>query len=181
MSTENLDDNVSAITESQTSHNLDEPPKQKANEVVTEGDKLRDVGMALAAARRPDQVTIGRLAMVRALLQSPDGTATIDDATSEDELSGGFADGGKWRGTVTRSLVKDGIAKIAGMAKSRRKSRHSGSVAKWELVDRIKAQNYLQKMTTALLPSEAPFQIEVCGDVAAESLGPKVSQGGDSC
>ena len=181
MSTDKLDDNVRAITENQTSHNLNEPLKQRANEVVTEGDKLRDVGMALAAARRPDQVTLGRMAMVRALLESSGGTATIDDATSENELSDGFADGGKWRGTVTRSLVQDGIAKIVGTAKSRRKSRHSGYVAKLELVDRVKAQNYLQKMSTALFPSEPPPQIEFLGDVATESLGPKVSQGGDSC
>ena len=181
MSTEKLDETVGAITENQTALSSDEPPKQQADAVVSEGDKLRDVGMAIAAARRPDQVTLGRLAMVRALLGSADGQATIDDATSEDELSGGFADGGKWRGTVTRSLVQDGIAKIIGTAKSRRKSRHSGYVAKLELVDRDKAQNYLRKMTTAIWPSETPSQIDSFGADAQKSLGPQASEGGDSC
>jgi hypothetical protein len=181
MTTENSDVNSKAITENQTSHNLDEPPKEKANEAVSEGDKLRDVGMALAAARSPDQVTLGRLAMVRTLLQSPDGTATIDDATSEDDLTNGFADGGKWRGTVTRSLVKDGIAKIVGTVKSRRKSRHSGYVAMLKLVDRDEAQNYLRKMTTAMWQIEPPPQGESVGADAINLLGPQASQGGDSC
>lgn len=59
----------------------------ETNPSCSRGDQLRDVGMAIAAARRPDQVTLGRLAMVRAMLASPAGTATIDDATKPYEMS----------------------------------------------------------------------------------------------
>ena len=92
--------------------------------------------MALAAARRPNNVTLGRLALVRALLRAPDGCATIDDATAPAELSEGYPDGGRWRGTVTRSLVADGLAEIVGVARSRRPSRHRGYVARLQLIDR---------------------------------------------
>jgi hypothetical protein len=59
-----------------------------------DGETRRDVGMALAAARRPDRVTLGPVRVVQALLSSPNGTATIDDASTAGELSSGFADGG---------------------------------------------------------------------------------------
>ena len=115
----------------------------------TEGNARRDVGMAFAAARRPDRVTLGRLRMVQALLSSPDGKATIDDATTRDELTSGFADGGKWRGTVTRSLVADGFACIVGTTRSVRPARHRGYVAVLSLTDRTAAAEYVETMTSA--------------------------------
>jgi hypothetical protein len=115
----------------------------------TDGDARRDVGMAFAAARRPDRVTLGRLRMVQALLASPDGKATIDDATSGEELTAGFADGGKWRGTVTRSLVADGYASIVGTTRSVRPARHRGYVAVLSLSDRTAAAEYVRTITAA--------------------------------
>lgn len=115
-----------------------------------EGERLRDIGMSLAAGRRPDRVTLGRLAMVRALLSSPTSTATIDDATTADELASGYADGGRWRGTVTRSLLLDGFAVIDGMTRSKRPSRHRGYVAVLRLTDRQAAIAYLSRMTAAI-------------------------------
>lgn len=53
----------------------------QADDLRAEGERRRDMGMVLAAARRPDGVTLGRLALVKALVDSHDGTATIDDAT----------------------------------------------------------------------------------------------------
>jgi len=38
------------------------------------GERRRDVGLALAVARRPDRVKLGRLAMVRAMLASAHGS-----------------------------------------------------------------------------------------------------------
>ena len=113
------------------------------------GDRLRDFGMAIAAARRPDQVTIGRLAMLRAMLASPAGTATIDDATEPGEMAVRFADGGQWRGTVTRSLVNDGYATIIGTTRSTRPSRHRGYISIIQLVDRSAAQRYIDTMLAA--------------------------------
>jgi hypothetical protein len=115
-----------------------------------EGERLRDIGMALAAGRRPDRVTLGRLAMVKALLLSPTSTATIDDATTTEELASGYADGGRWRGTVTRSLLLDGFAIIDGMTRSKRPSRHRGYVAILRLTDRQAAIAYLSRMTAAI-------------------------------
>lgn len=137
--------------------------KQQAAELVAEGERRRDVGMALAGARRPDRVTLGRLAMVRALLRSPNGIATIDDATGPDELAAGFADGGKWRGTVTRSLLIDGLAEVIGTTRSCRPSRHRGYVARLRLVDRCKAELYLRRMTAAMSANDATPQVESCG------------------
>jgi hypothetical protein len=139
--------------------------ERQAAKLIAEGDERRDVGMALAAARRPDRVTLGRLALVRALLESPDGCGTIDDATTGDELSQGFADGGKWRGTVTRSLVADGLAEFIGTTRSRRPTRHRGYVALLRLANREAAMNYLRRLSAAL--NNATPQAATCG--AAES------------
>lgn len=114
-----------------------------------DGETRRDVGMALAAARRPDRVTLGRVRMVQALLSSPNGTATIDDASTAGELSSGFADGGRWRGSVTRSIVADGIAFVSGTTRSNRPSRHRGYVAVLTLTDRTAAAEYVRQMTAA--------------------------------
>jgi hypothetical protein len=121
-----------------------------------EGDKRRDVGMAFAAARRPDRVTLGRVRMVQALIASPDGKATIDDATTDDELSTGFADGGKWRGTVTKSIVADGLACIVGATRSNRPSRHRGYVSVLSLTDRTAAEKYVQTMIAAFNEATSP-------------------------
>ncbi len=110
--------------------------EQQKGDLAAEGERRRDEGMNLAAARRPDRVALGRWAFLNALLRSPDGTATIDQATPPDELAAGFIDGGQWRGTVTRSLVADGLAEIAGTTRSIRPSRHRGWVAVLRLTDR---------------------------------------------
>jgi len=138
----------------------------EANELaerIADGEHRRDVGMALAAARRPDNVALGRLAMVRALLRSPNGIATIDDATGPDELAAGFIDGGRWRGSVTRTLIADGFAEIVGTTRSRRPSRHRGYVSRLRLTDRTKATDYLRRMTAALSLHDATPQGATCG------------------
>lgn len=128
--------------------------EQASRDLIAEGECRRESGMELAASRRPDRVTFGRWAMVNALLLSPDGTATIDAATPPDELATGFPDGGKWRGSVTRSLVADGLAEIVGTAKSIRPSRHRGYVAVLKLSDRESAKAYIRRLSAALAASE---------------------------
>jgi hypothetical protein len=122
--------------------------------LAAEGERRRDIGMNRAAARRPDRVTLGRLAFVSALLRSPIGVASIDDATGPDDLATGFADGGRWRGTVTRTLIADGLAELIGTTRSIRPSRHRGWVALLRLVDQDKARDYLRRMNAALAAYE---------------------------
>ncbi len=114
----------------------------------TEGEGRRDVGMALAAASKLDKVTAGKVALLRAMLTAPDGTATIDDAT--DDLAAEFRDGGKWRGNVTRSLAIGRLIESVGAVKSDRPSRHRGYVTRWRLADRPKAIAYLASLVRSL-------------------------------
>jgi hypothetical protein len=112
------------------------------------GEQRRDAGMGLAAQARPDRVDTGKVAFLKALLRSPDSTATIDDAT--DNLAAEFRDGGKWRGTVTRSLAASRFIEAVGAVKSSRPSRHRGYVTVWRLVDRQRALAYLASLERSL-------------------------------
>lgn len=154
--------------------------KAQAVDLVADGERRRDVGMALAAARRPDRVTLGRLALVQALIDSLDETATIDDATSPEEMAQGYDDGGRWRGTVTRSLVADGFAEIVGMARSRRPSRHRGYVARLRLTDRPAAVLYLKRMGTALTAYDATPPAGTGGAANSTSTSTTTAQGHQS-
>ena len=123
-------------------------------DLAAEGERRREIGMALAAARRPDRVTLGRWSLLNALLRSPSGTATIDAATTPNELAAGFADGGKWRGAVVLSLLRDGMAEVVGTVRSIRPSRHRGYVAVLRLTDRENALAYVRRMTAAFAARE---------------------------
>jgi len=139
--------------------------RDKQGERIADGERRRDIGMALAAARRPDRVTLGRWAMVNALLRSPSGTATIDAATSPTELAAGFSDGGKWRGAVVLSLLRDGMAEVIGTARSTRPSRHRGYVSILRVKDRAALLAYVQRMTAAF-----QFQDKTTPPVAADGV-----------
>ncbi|MBX3435310.1 MAG: hypothetical protein KF847_18490 [Pirellulales bacterium] len=130
-----------------------------------QGDGLRDAGMGLAAGARPERVTAGKAALLRALLNAPDGTATIDDATAD--LSAEFRDGGKWRGTVTRSLAVLGLIEPVGAEKSDRPSRHRGYVTRWRLRDRQKAVAYLASLVRSL-----DARLTTADDLAAQEKTP---------
>lgn len=151
--------------------------EKQNRDLAAEGERRRDIGMNLAAARRPDRVTLGRLALVSALLRSPDGTATIDAATTPAELAAGFTDGGRWRGTVTRSLVADGLAEITGTTRSVRPSRHRGWVAVLRLVDRGKAADYVRRMTAAFAAYETTAPVAADAVVMADTT--KTTDQGD--
>ncbi|QDS86102.1 hypothetical protein EC9_02600 [Rosistilla ulvae] len=122
---------------------------------IAEGERRRDEGMNRAAARRPDRVTLGRLAMLRALLDSPSGTASLDDATPPDELASHYADGGKWRGQVIRSLIADDFAEHIGYVKTIRPAGHRRPIALLRLIDRQAAVLHLSSMTAAIAVYEA--------------------------
>jgi len=150
--------------------------KQK-RDLAAEGERRRDIGVSLAATRRIDRVAMGRWALVNALLRSPDGTATIDAATSPDELATGFADGGRWRGAVVLSLLRDGLAECTGTTRSIRPSRHRGWVAVLRLTDRQKAADYLRRMTAAFAVYETTPP--VAADGAAMTDTKKTTDQGD--
>jgi hypothetical protein len=134
-------------------------------ERIAEGERLRDIGMALAASRRPDRVTIGRWSLAVALLKSPTSTATIDDATPAGELDAGYVDGGRWRGTVTRSMIADGYAEMVGTTRSVRPSRHRGYIAVLRVKDRAALLSYVERMAAAF-----QFQDETTPPVAADGV-----------
>lgn len=102
-------------------------------------EKRKLIGMEAAALAdgKAAMVDAAKLAMIDALLRSSNGTATIDEAT--DDLWAKFLDGGKWRGTVTRSLAMARIIRKDSVVKSERPSRHGGYVTRWQLIDRQKA------------------------------------------
>jgi len=128
--------------------------EQQKRDLAAEGERRRDIGVSLAATRRIDRVAMGRWSLVNALLRSPDGTGTIDAATSPNELAAGFADGGKWRGAVVLSLLRDGLAECVGATRSIRPSRHRGWVCVLKLTDRQAAADYLRRMTAAFAAYE---------------------------
>lgn len=101
------------------------------------GERHKAAGILLAAGCKEDLIEAGKLAMLDALLASADGVATIDDATAD--LSAQFTDGGRWRGSVTRSLAMRRIIAAESVIKSDRPSRHRGYVTRWRLRDRGEA------------------------------------------
>ncbi len=112
------------------------------------GEAAKLLGMTLAANARHDRVSTGKIALLRALLASADGTATIDDATTD--LAESFGDGGKWRGTVCRTLAMAQLIERVGVEKSERPSRHRGYVTRWQLVDRRRAGLLLTGLVAAM-------------------------------
>jgi hypothetical protein len=122
----------------------------ETKDLIADGEQRKRVGMALAASNKTDRVTLGRLSLLASLLRSNTGSATIDDATGADELRNQFADGGQWRGTVTKSLVSDGFATIEGTTRSLRPSRHRGYVAVLRLADRAGALEHLRTFAEAV-------------------------------
>jgi hypothetical protein len=84
----------------------------------------------------------GEQRFIRALLASPDRTATLTDATPPEYLDRPFPDGGRWRGAVPKRLAGRGIVGQVldangrpAALRSSRKSRHRGILAVWKLID----------------------------------------------
>jgi hypothetical protein len=90
-----------------------------------------------------------QLAMLRALLRSPGGTATICDATPNRAES--FPDGGKWRGPAIAALALAGLMRHDNdAANSRRPSRKSGLVRRWRLIDAAGARQTVKQLRSTI-------------------------------
>jgi hypothetical protein len=120
------------------------PPTTKATPAERHRAKL--------ASAVPNRLRIqaGQLAMIDALLRSPDGEATIDDATAPEDLRLAFPDGGQWRGSVTRDLARHGLIEKVAAAPSERPSRHAGIRYVWRLADRQRAIAFRRRLAIAL-------------------------------
>jgi hypothetical protein len=116
---------------------------------IDAGERLRDEGMELAANANPCQIRQGKIAFITALLEMPGNVGTIDDATNKTSITTAFADGGKWRGSVTRSLAKSGYIEKVDVVESRRVSRHCGHVTRWRLKNPSLARFYAMMLITA--------------------------------
>lgn len=121
-----------------------------------QGERQRDAGMGAAAEAKARRIRAGKIAMLDALLRSPDGTATIDDATPPDDLREAFADGGCWRGSVTLSLAKDGLIEKVAAGPSVRPSRHAGLRHVWRLTDRPTAIVHRGRLMAAVQSALPP-------------------------
>jgi hypothetical protein len=108
------------------------------------GELLKLRGMQLSADKHDGDVAVGQSLFLLALLKSTTGVASIDDATAD--LSVPFADGGKWRGTVVRGLAVAGLIERVDVIRSDRPSRHRGLLTRWRLVDRDKAERWLEAL-----------------------------------
>jgi hypothetical protein len=92
----------------------------------------------------PDDPRIleGERLFLRVLLASPDGTATLAQATPPEYQRKPFPDGGRWRGSIPQRLAGRGIIGhvVAPSGnptahKSPRTARNKGLAAVWRLLD----------------------------------------------
>jgi len=132
---------------------MSNPTPTNRDELCTKGRRRKDRGMAAALVGKCLMVTQGQLAMLDALLRSPNGTASIDDATTD--LTKKFPDCGHWRGSVPKLLAKRGIIERDGYVTSCRPSRHACPVTRWRLIDRAKAGVLAHELRNALAELEA--------------------------
>lgn len=84
------------------------------------------------------KIAKGQFSLLVALLAANDGNGNLDDATAK--LTDKFEDAGKWRGQVPLGLFREGLIEPIGADNSKRRSRHSGLLRRWRLIDRAKAQ-----------------------------------------
>lgn len=121
------------------------------------GDTGKQRGMTLAADAKAEVVAAGQVALLRALLATDDGTATIDDAT--DDLTHQFAGARKWRGQVPSGLSRRRIIEPTGRyRKTLRPSAHSRENKIWRLRNREKAQREIERLTAWLSAVEKESQ-----------------------
>lgn len=97
----------------------------------TEGEVLRDAGIARASYAKQDRIIRLELRFLDALTKA--GTGTLDLA--EDDLQQTCHDGGKWRGSIPMRLARDGLIVATGYKKSTRRARHAGLLTIWAILD----------------------------------------------
>ena len=118
-----------------------------ATEGRERGEKRAERGVRRAAYLHEPQIRRDTLRFLAALLASPNGCATLDDAT--DELRGKHADGGKWRASIPKRLRADGLIVGERVVKSARPARHAGYLTEWRLIDRPGAERRRAELLAA--------------------------------
>jgi hypothetical protein len=128
-----------------------------ADALTAAGQALATEGMSLAAAHGGYDADRFELRFLAALLASPDGTATTDDATSVAELLGKRPRGGRYVGATTNRLA---IVRIIAplrsadgcrvYVKSRRPARHATPISVWRLLDAAAAARRVAELRRQL-------------------------------
>ena len=112
------------------------------------GEKRAERGIKRAAFKHRPEIERGTLKFLDALLASPTGCATLDDAT--DSLREKYLDGGKWRASIPKRLKAAGLIVVEGVVKSARVARHAGYLTEWRLTDRVAAERHRAELLAAL-------------------------------
>ena len=127
-----------------------------ADSLAAAGETLAAEGMALAAAHGGDDADRFELRFLAALLASPDGTATTDDAANLAELVGQRPRGGRYVGATTNRLATEGIIAPLRSAdgtrvyrRSRRPARHATPISVWQLLDAATAARRIAALRAA--------------------------------
>ena len=109
-----------------------------ATEGRERGEKRAERGVRRAAYLHEPQIRRDTLRFLDSLLASPNGCATLDDATAD--MRGKHPDGGRWRASIPKRLRTAGIIVGERVVKSARPARHAGYLTEWRLVDRPAAE-----------------------------------------
>ena len=95
----------------------------------------------------------GERLLLRVMLASPDGVATLADACPTEYRDKPFPDGGKWRGAIPKRLNGRGIIGPVVTAggglsalRSYRKARRCGTGVEWKLHDPDAGRNRLSHL-----------------------------------
>lgn len=114
------------------------------------------VGVHDESAPVPNSLKIakGQLDLLETLIGKADRVATLDDATPD--LLESFDDGGKWRGSITLELFRDGVISQAGAENSKRPSRNRGLLRLWRLTDERKARQAIESLRRFIEAKENP-------------------------
>lgn len=124
---------------------------RKTDTRIETGRELREKGMALSASKQVQQIRRGMVAMLSAMLERDDLTGTADDIAAD--LDRKYEDGGHWVGSVTSNLLNRSLIEFIGYTKSARRSRHSGVLGQYRIVDPHQARGFIASLNTAKSPS----------------------------
>ena len=125
------------------------------------------------------KIAKGQLALLETLFAKSDHTCTLDDATRD--LLELFNDGGKWRGSITLELYRDGVISPCGADNSRRPSRNGGLLHVWTIANIGKARRWIAWLRRWIEAKENPqTAATVGGQVKSKSKAPKRKDSGNA-
>ncbi len=134
------------------------------------GEKRAERGVRRAAYLHEPQIRWDTLRFLAALLASPDGCATLDDATDDQKRK--HADGGKWRASIPKRLRADGLIVGERVVKSARPARHAGFLTEWRLIDRPGAEA-MRAVLAAQLQTEAGESADTDSPAVTSTINPQ--------